>query len=181
MPPPWAIVPPTLNFDLEDFEAAPDTGKSPLQPMNHHRAERLIRLGFLALLLLLPSAARSGESPKEQMDFGVKAAKRGLWHEAMFRWEKALKLDPRNPRLMNNLAVAYETTGEFEKADAMYLQALQIEPGNRDIKQNHDLFTTYYKQIQIRREMHPAPPPPHPPESEEPPPSSTSDDAPPPP
>ena len=181
-PPLWAIVPASLKFGFEErLEAAPDTGKSPFQQMNHRRFKRFVLFGsfFFLLLFLLPSAALPDESPKEQMEFGVKAAKRGLWREALFRWEKALKLDPRNPRLMNNLAVAYETAGEFKKADEMYQQALSLEPGNRDIKQNHDLFVSYYKQMQHRREENPAPPPPPPAESQEPPPPS-SDDAPPP-
>jgi Flp pilus assembly protein TadD len=98
------------------------------------------------------------ESSKEQMQFGVKAAKSGLWREALFRWEKAFKLDPKNVRIINNLAVAYETAGDFQKAEALYRQALQVDPGNRDIKQNFDLFMSYYKQIQSRQEKEPSPP-----------------------
>src|SRR5262249_54969275 len=101
--------------------------------MNHLRARRLV-FSWLVLLLLSGATAVAGENAKEQMEFGVQAAKRGLWREALFRWEKALKLDPKNPRLLNNLAVAYETAGDLEKADAMYQQALRLEPGNRDIK-----------------------------------------------
>ncbi len=111
------------------------------------------------------------------MQFGVKAAKDGLWREALFRWEKALKLDPTNVRLLNNLAVAYETAGDFQKAEALYQQALHGDPGNRDIKQNYDLFMSYYKQIQSRQEKHAAPPaPPAPGATETPPPPA--DDAP---
>jgi len=115
------------------------------------------------------------------MQFGVKAAKSGLWREALFRWEKALKLDPDNARIINNLAVAYETAGNFQKAQSLYQQALRADPGNRDIKQNYDLFMSYYKQIQSRQEKQPAPPaPPAPPATgdvDSPPPPA--DDAPP--
>jgi len=131
-------------------------------------------------MLSLPAAALAAENAKEQMDFGVKAAKKGLWREAAFRWEKALKLDPRNPRIINNLAVAYETAGQFDKADQLYRQALQVDPGNRDIKQNYDLFTSYFKQIQARQ--HPVPPaaPAAPAADTEPAPPPPADDSPPP-
>lgn len=142
------------------------------------------RLPLLILMAALTTlaAAPSGESVHEQMDFGVKAAKKGLWKEALFRWEKAVKLQPDNPRLLNNLAVAYETAGDFEKADATYRRALEADPSNRDIKQNFDLFTNYFKQVLARKERAGDPgagaavnPPPG--EEEEPP---LEDDAPPP-
>lgn len=115
---------------------------------------RLQRVPLLLLTAALVSlaAAPSAESVRQQMDFGVKAAKRGLWKEALFRWEKAAKLQPDNPRLLNNLAVAYETAGDFEKADATYRRALEADPSNRDIKQNFELFTTYFKQVLARKE-----------------------------
>ena len=144
--------------------------------MNYLHFRRLARISSILVLLLLPSAIPAAETAKEQMEFGVKAAKKGLWREALFRWEKALKLDPKNARLMNNLAVAYETAGDFEKADALYQEALRMDPGNREIKQNHDLFTAYYKQIQSRREGQNAPPPPPPAEPDESP-SPEPDDA----
>src|SRR5262245_52471256 len=125
--------------------------ETPFRPMTPLRMPRLPLLILMAALTTL-AAAPSGESVHEQMDFGVKAAKKGLWKEALFRWEKAVKLQPDNPRLLNNLAVAYETAGNFEKADATYRRALEVDPSNRDIKQNFDLFTTYFKQVLARKE-----------------------------
>ncbi|PYQ11572.1 MAG: hypothetical protein DMH00_07800 [Acidobacteria bacterium] len=126
--------------------------------MKHLHLSRCARLLAAVLMAFLPSAMPCAENVREQMDFGVKAAKRGLWREALFRWEKALKLDPQNARLMNNLAVAYENSGQFEKADALYRQALRLDPGSRDIKQNYDLFSSYYKQILARRSGRQEPP-----------------------
>ena len=138
-------------------------------------SRRLIRFFVFFLTLWVPCAALAAENPKEQMEFGVKAAKKGLWREALFRWEKALKLDPKNAHIINNLAVAYETAGQFDKANDLYRQALRVDPGNRDIKQNYDLFTSYFKQIQTRQEKHPAPPP-QPPADSEPAPPPPADD-----
>ena len=145
--------------------------------MTHFQIRTLVRLSAVLLLAFFPGVIIGADSAKEQMQFGVKAAKDGLWREALFRWEKALKLDPTNARLLNNLAVAYETTGNFEKAEAVYQQALRADPGNRDIKQNHDLFMSYYKQIQSRQEKPPAPPAPSAPGAVETPPPP-ADDAP---
>jgi tetratricopeptide (TPR) repeat protein len=130
---------------------------------------------FLPILLLLglfPLPARpAGNEGAEQLDFGVRAAKKGLWREALFRWEKAAKVMPDNPRILNNLAVAYETAGEYEKADKMYKEALRLAPDNRDIRQNHDLFSAYYKELLSRKEHEesapPAPPAPESPKAPE--------------
>ena len=108
-------------------------------------------LPLLLLLVLLPSPAPlAADKGSEQMEFGVRAAKKGLWREAQFRWEKALKLSPGNPRILNNLAVAYETDGNFQKADELYREALRLAPNDSDIKQNYDLFSAYYKEFLLR-------------------------------
>jgi tetratricopeptide (TPR) repeat protein len=109
---------------------------------------------LLMVLAFLSSAALpAGRDGAGQMEFGVRAAKKGLWREAQFRWERALKLSPENPRILNNLAVACETVGNFEKAAEYYKEALRFAPENRDIRQNHDLFAGYYKEILAHKEM----------------------------
>src|SRR5690606_3171967 len=65
----------------------------------------------LAVVLILafagPASAQRGEA-KKQVEFGVQVAERGLWREAIFRWERATQLDPTYAAAFNNLAVAYE-------------------------------------------------------------------------
>jgi Flp pilus assembly protein TadD len=130
------------------------------------RTRRRHFLPLLLLLALVPLPARpAGNEGTQQMDFGVRAAKKGLWREALFRWEKARKLIPENPRLMNNLAVAYETSGDYEKAQELYTAALRQAPDNRDIRQNYELFTAYYKELAARKKPEEGQePPPSPPE-----------------
>jgi tetratricopeptide (TPR) repeat protein len=136
--------------------------------MKRVRVRRLLPLLLLATFLPLP-ALPAGNEGYEQMAFGVRAAKKGLWREALFRWERAVKLLPDNPRLLNNLAVAYETAGDFGKAGEMYEQALRLAPENRDIRQNHQLFSAYYKELVARQEQEKGrePPPSPPPAPEE--------------
>ena len=40
----------------------------------------------------------------------------------------------------NNLAVAYEHEGEFEKARKAYERALELEPENQMVRQNYELL-----------------------------------------
>jgi hypothetical protein len=54
-----------------------------------------------ALPLALPAAvaaAGPATSRKAQMEFGVEMARRGLWSEALFRFENARRIDPTTPR-----------------------------------------------------------------------------------
>ncbi len=114
------------------------------------RIRRLLPLLLLPALFSIPEL-RAGDTGSEQMHFGVQAAKKGLWREALFRWERAHKLLPDNARILNNLAVAYETNGDFDRADVMYREALRLAPDNRDIRQNYDLFNAYYKDLAARK------------------------------
>ena len=67
-------------------------------------------------------------------------AQRGLWREAIYRWERATQIDPTYAAAFNNLAVAYEHEGQLDKAREAYEKALALEPNNALIKQNYDLF-----------------------------------------
>jgi Flp pilus assembly protein TadD len=71
-------------------------------------------------------------------------AQRGLWAEARFRFEQAARLDPSNARAVGNLAVAYEALGRFEEAQATYKRALEIDPGNVEIKRNQARFEEFF-------------------------------------
>ena len=100
-------------------------------------------LTFAVVLLLfaaIPSSADQRGQAKEQVEFGVQVAQRGLWREAIYRWERATQLDPTYAAAFNNLAVAYEQSGQLDKARAAYDKAIALEPNNQLIKQNYDLF-----------------------------------------
>ena len=77
---------------------------------------------------------------KSQVEFGIDVAARGLWREAMYRWERAVELDPTYAAAYNDLAIAYEHEGQFAKARRAYEKALELEPNNLQIRQNFDLF-----------------------------------------
>ena len=71
-------------------------------------------------------------------------AKQANWREAIFRWQRVLALAPDNPRIHNNLAVAYESLGEYDKAEAEYRAALASPHAPDEIKENHELFLKFY-------------------------------------
>jgi len=67
-------------------------------------------------------------------------AQRGLWREAIYRWEKATELDPTYAAAYNDLAIAYEHEGQLDKARKAYEKAIELEPNNSQIQQNFELF-----------------------------------------
>jgi Tfp pilus assembly protein PilF len=104
--------------------------------MRHHM------LTAVALLALLsgPAYANARSDAKAQVEFGIAVAQRGLWKEAIYRWERATEIDPEYAAAFNNLAVAYEHEGMLEKAGAAYERALKLDPNNPMVRQNFELF-----------------------------------------
>ena len=94
----------------------------------------------LAVAIVAPLSADARADAKKQVEFGISVAQRGLWREAIYRWERATQLDPSYAAAHNNLAIAYEHEGELDKARIAYAKALELEPGNALIKQNYELF-----------------------------------------
>jgi Tfp pilus assembly protein PilF len=89
---------------------------------------------------------------KEQVEFGIKVAQNGLWKEATYRWEKATQIDPTYGAAWNNLAVAYEQQGNFDKARVAYEKAVELEPKNLLFRQNYDLFKEINDRTKRRRD-----------------------------
>ncbi len=102
-----------------------------------------------ALLLTTPGEVEGAKVKADsQLEFGVEMARRGLWREALFRFEQARKERPGDAQILNNIAVAYEAMGLFEKALEAYRQALAASPNNRDLKQNYSRFLEFYQSYQ---------------------------------
>ena len=95
---------------------------------------------LLLTLVTVPLHPDARSDAKKQVEFGISVAQRGLWREAIYRWEKATQIDPSYAPAHNNLAIAYEHEGDLAKARAAYERALELEPGNALIKQNYELF-----------------------------------------
>lgn len=104
------------------------------------------------LTVLVPLTACSGNSQPQpgnqaaaQLSFGVDMARRGLWNEALFRFQQAEKLDPQNARVQSNMGVAYEASGQFERALEYYQKALKLAPNDKEIRANYGRFVEFYQ------------------------------------
>src|SRR5437899_6917520 len=70
-----------------------------------------------AVVMAAGCASRSDVAkPQTQDNFGVRMAKQNLWREAMFRFRRAVEINPSDAMAHNNLAVAYEANGDFDAA-----------------------------------------------------------------
>ena len=113
-------------------------GYSGITPVMTFRIATCITLLTVALATPLHADARS--DAVAQVDFGITVAQRGLWREAIYRWERAVEIDPTYAAAFNDLAVGYEHEGQLDKARQAYEKALALEPHNAQIRQNYDLF-----------------------------------------
>ena len=107
---------------------------------------------YLSLVFLFVCStlafADVSEEVKGQLKYGVRAAKEDHWDEAIYRWRKALQLDPNNLMAHNNLAVAYEQLGEYELALEEYQIAYRLNCENQNVKNNLDRFRDFYRKYQ---------------------------------
>jgi Tfp pilus assembly protein PilF len=103
---------------------------------------RLVLVFVVAIVTFAQSPALAGQAKgaKSQVEFGISVAQKNLWKEALYRWQKAVELDPGYAAAWNNLAIAWEHEGNFEEARKAYEKALSLDPKNLFIKQNYELF-----------------------------------------
>jgi Tfp pilus assembly protein PilF len=94
-----------------------------------------------------PALAGSPRSEaKSMVQLGIEVAQKGLWVSAIHYWERAIETDPTYAAAFNNLAVAYEHEGMFDKARKAYDKAMSLDPKNASIRQNYE----YFKEINDR-------------------------------
>jgi Tfp pilus assembly protein PilF len=104
---------------------------------------RFRALVVAAVLVAFAPQAHAGDArsdAREQVEFGIKVARNGLWKEAAYRWEKAVQIDPTYAAAWNNLAIAFEQQGNFDRAREAYEKAVELDPKNLLFRQNYDLF-----------------------------------------
>ena len=116
-----------------------------------------VKSWFVASLVLLilgvaaPALADRRSEAKDQVDFGISVAQRGLWKEAVLHWESAVEKDPTYAAAWNDLGIGYEQLGRFTDARKAYEKALEAEPNNTFIRNNYDQFRENYDRHNRRR------------------------------
>jgi Flp pilus assembly protein TadD len=113
---------------------------------------RLLLVAALVAALSAPALADKRSDAKAQVDFGIRVAQKSLWKEAVYRFEKAIEIDPSYGGAWNNLGIAYEQMGRFDDARKAYEKALALEPNNTFIRNNYDLFREIYDRQNRRRD-----------------------------
>src|SRR5438132_5497703 len=105
--------------------------------------------------------------PSTQDNFGVRMAKQNLCREALFRFRRAVEINPSDPMAHNNLAVAYEANGDFDSARKEYLEALKLDRSNQYIQKNYSRYVEFLSRNKKRQQKDvktaSAAPPPTPP------------------
>src|SRR5437660_4128396 len=90
--------------------------------------------------------------PSGQDNFGVQMARMNLWREALFRFQRAVEINPSDAMAHNNLAVAWEANGDFEKARKEYLEALKLDRANQYIQKNYSRFVEFLSRNRKRQQ-----------------------------
>ena len=111
------------------------------------------RAGAFAVVLFAAGCShhRDLTRPAVQDNFGVQMAKMNLWREAMFRFQRAVDINPGDAMAHNNLAVAYEANGDFEKARREYLEALRLDRSNQYIQKNYSRYVEFLSRNKKRQ------------------------------
>ena len=113
--------------------------------MGYSEISPMVRSTLLIAALVMSCSgsmayADARSDAKEQVQFGINVAQRGLWKEALYRWKRATEIDPTYAEAYNDVAIAHEHEGQLAEAREAYDKALKLDPDNTIIRQNYELF-----------------------------------------
>ena len=111
-----------------------------------------VLVASIAAVSATPLLADARSDAKAQVEFGISVAQRGLWREAIYRWEKATEIDPTYGAAWNNLGIGYEQLGRFDDARKAYEKAMEVDSNNTYIRNNYELFREIYDRQNRRRD-----------------------------
>lgn len=108
----------------------------------------------IALVATFAVGCSSSKGPADSQEkFGVRMARMNLWREALFRFRRAVEMDPSNAMAHNNLAVALEANGDFENAAKQYREAMRLDKSNPFIQKNYSRFVEFTSRNRKREQQ----------------------------
>ena len=112
---------------------APDLGEAHLaQALVYYHGSR----DYTRALEELALARRTLPNGAEVYSLGGAIARRqGRWEEAVKDLEKAVELDPRNPKILNNLSHVYDLLRRYDDELTVFDRAVAANPSTRDYSQ----------------------------------------------
>ena len=112
---------------------APDLGEAHLaQALVYYHGKRDYTRAFEELALANRTLPNSAEVYSLA---GLIARRQGRWEDALKNLEKAFELDPRNPRIVNNLSVVYDYLRRYDDEEALFERAANANPSTRNYSQ----------------------------------------------
>ena len=116
-------------------------------------ARRLAAVTLILVVIVSAGCASQSDPATTQEKFGVRMAKMNLWREAMFRFERAVEMNPEDAMARNNLAVAYEANGDFDNAAKAYREAMRLDRTNEYIQKNYSRFVEFTTRDRRRQQQ----------------------------
>jgi Flp pilus assembly protein TadD len=114
-------------------------------------------LGALGVSVACASSGSFKANAKLEMESGYRAARRGYWQEALLHYEQARQLDPQDPKILNNLAVALEAVGRYDDARKVYEEAIGHAPQDDNLRRNFKFFNEFYDSYLKKKSAREAP------------------------
>ena len=117
--------------------------------------KRAIALSCLVMLVVAAGCAHHKHATPQaaEENFGVNMAKMNLWREALFRFQRAVQINPNDAMAHNNLAVAYEANGDFENAAREYREAMKLDKSNQYIQKNYSRYVEFTSRNKKRQRI----------------------------
>jgi hypothetical protein len=107
---------------------------------------RSAAIAAIAVLFSFAPSESASSDVEELIGFGAQMASKGNWREARFRWEQAARLDPKNARVLNNLAAAHEVLGDPDTARDLYAKALTLSGNDARIADNASRSSRFWEE-----------------------------------
>ena len=103
--------------------------------------KKLPRILFINIFIIMIISGCHHIPPiKDDIQFARWCLKQELWKDAIIRYQRIIEQYPDYAAAHNNLAIAYEALGEFDKAKKEYETAHRLDPKNKQIKKNINEF-----------------------------------------